>query len=251
VFVVVRSVSGVPIVNPGSRRLSYAMAGTLASFGVAGGLLIVRIASGSVASVAEELIRNRLIYGYVFVASATAVLLFGRWTARQADLLRTLATTDSLTGLLNRRAIEERLQREYEAAKRYGLPLSVLIIDVDGLKRVNDLAGHAAGDEVLRGTADAIRQTLRASDDGARWGGDEFVVVAPHTSREAARRLADRLVVRVASAARTGRLATTVSVGIATLERGSMQTGALALVEEADRALYDAKEEGRGRVKAS
>jgi diguanylate cyclase (GGDEF)-like protein len=146
--------------------------------------------SDPIGSAHDELIRNGLTYAYVSLASAVAVVVFGCAIGRRVDVLRQLATTDSLTNLLNRRAIENRLQSEWERARRYGLPLSLLMIDLDGFKRVNDLGGHAAGDRVLRATATAIRSTLRRSDYGARWGGDEFMILAPHTTRNAAAQLA-------------------------------------------------------------
>jgi len=237
-----------------SHRLSSALLGAVISLGAPAGLLIVRVASGSATSITDELLVNRLTYEYVLVASALAFSMFGYFIGRQADALRTLATTDPLTGLMNRRAMTDRLHHEYERAKRYGLPLSVLVIDLDGLKRVNDAGGHAAGDRAIRGAAAAIKQTLRATDYGGRWGGDEFVVIAPHSPRGSARMLAERVAVAIATLGRADRLAATASVGVATfdhLDDNARVRTPLSLVEEADRALYAAKDSGRSRVKAS
>jgi diguanylate cyclase (GGDEF)-like protein len=239
---------------PPPHRLSYSLLGAVISLGAPAGLLVLRIAYGSAPSITDELSANRLTYAYVLIASALAFSIFGYFIGRQADALRTLATTDPLTGLLNRRAMSDRLQHEYERAKRYGPALSVLLIDLDGLKRVNDAGGHAAGDRAIRGAASAIRHTLRATDYGGRWGGDEFIVIAPHSSRESARMLAERVAVAIANRARTDKLAVTASVGVASfdhLDEHTIATTPLSLVEEADRALYAAKDSGRSRVKAS
>jgi diguanylate cyclase (GGDEF)-like protein len=234
-----------------SRQLSYAVLGAVTSLAAPAGLLLLRLASGSAGSIVDELVLNRVTYAYVFAASAIALTIFGYAMGRQADVLHRLATTDPLTGLLNRRAIDERLQHEHGRAQRYGLPLSLLLIDLDGLKRVNDTSGHAAGDQVIRGAAQAIRGTLRASDYGGRWGGDEFLIVAPHTSRESARRLAERVAAHVANRARTGSVTATACVGVATFEGGGAAVTARSLIEAADRALYDAKESGRSTVSSS
>jgi two-component system, cell cycle response regulator len=218
---------------------------------VPAGLLLLRLASGSATSIYSDLILNSLTYAYITTASVVAVAGFGYSIGCRADVLQALATTDPLTGLLNRRAIEKQIQREWERARRYGLPLSLLMIDLDGLKRVNDVGGHSAGDRVLRGAASAISCTLRGSDFGGRWGGDEFVILAPHTSRESARQLAERVATRISQREWSNRVATTASVGIVTLERGASEdTMPEALIDEADRALYAAKEGGRSRVMA-
>jgi two-component system cell cycle response regulator len=235
-----------------SRRLSYAVFGLITSLSAPAGLFLLRLGSGSADSVAGDLTLNRVTYAYVFVASAVAFAVFGYVIGRQTDVLGRLATTDPLTGLLNRRAADEQLQHEYARARRYGSPLAVLLIDLDGLKGINDLRGHAAGDRVLRGAATAIGQSLRGSDYGARWGGDEFLVLAPHTSRAAACRLAARIATQITTRARADRLTATASIGLATVERDNATPATpRSLVEDADRALYDAKESGRSRIKAS
>jgi diguanylate cyclase (GGDEF)-like protein len=167
------------------------------SMAVPAGLLLLRLASGAALSIYSDLALNSLTYAYVTAASVVATTSFGYSIGCRADVLQALATTDPLTGLLNRRAIERQIQVEWERARRYGLPLSLLMIDLDGLKRVNDGGGHSAGDRVLRGAAAAISCTLRASDFGGRWGGDEFVILAPHTARESARQLAERVAARI------------------------------------------------------
>jgi diguanylate cyclase (GGDEF)-like protein len=224
------------------------------SMAVPAGLLLLRLASGAALSIYSDLALNSLTYAYVTAASVVATTSFGYSIGCRADVLQALATTDPLTGLLNRRAIERQIQVEWERARRYGLPLSLLMIDLDGLKRVNDGGGHSAGDRVLRGAAAAISCTLRASDFGGRWGGDEFVILAPHTARESARQLAERVAARISQREWSNRVTTTASIGIVTLERGASEetmTMPETLIDEADRALYAAKEGGRSRVMAS
>jgi diguanylate cyclase (GGDEF)-like protein len=154
--------------------------------------------------VGAELLADRLTYVYLLVATAIVLAVFGFIVGQQADWLAELSHTDPLTGLANRRALSLQLQREMRRSVRYGVPASLLLIDVDGLKAVNDTEGHSAGDRVIRTVADAISAGLRETDFGARWGGDEFAIVAPNTTAEAALHSAERLVVRVANG-RTGR----------------------------------------------
>lgn len=230
-------------------QVPYSVGFAITSVLVPAGLLLVRLIGGSFVSLQDELINNGWTYAYVSLASAIAVTTFGYVMGHRVDILRKLATTDPLTNLLNRRAIEGHLEAEWERARRYGLPLSLLMIDLDSFKRVNDLGGHAAGDRVLKGAATAITSTLRASDYGARWGGDEFMILAPHTTREAAQKLAERVSHRISQHGWSDRLATTASIGIVTLESGNLETGS-HLVDEADRALYAAKHRSPGGVVA-
>jgi len=181
------------------RSLLYSLAGAILSLGAPIGLLLLRELV-SPQSLSEELISERIAYLYVFVATTIVLALFGFIIGRQTDRLAALSQTDALTGLANRRALSSLLEREIRRSERYGTPASLLLIDVDGLKQVNDNHGHSAGDRVLRGVADAITESLRDTDVGARWGGDEFAIVAPNTTAEAALRSAERLIVRVAEA---------------------------------------------------
>jgi len=204
--------------------------------------------------VGTELLSDRLTYIYMLVATAIVLAVFGFIVGQQADSLAELSHTDALTGLANRRALSVQLQRELRRSVRYGVPASLLLIDVDGLKAVNDRDGHSAGDRVIRNVADAITAGLRDTDFGARWGGDEFAIVAPNTTTEAAVRSAERLVVRVANG-RSGRgirRSVTVSIGIATFDPAQEKECDLEqLVRMADDALYRAKGSGRNRVEAA
>jgi two-component system, cell cycle response regulator len=228
------------------RWLHYAM---LTATAAALGLLLLRAAFSSVPSLAIEFLANRLTYVYVFAVTAAVFLMLGYVLGRQIDELRRLSTTDPLTGLANRRAFQARLHDEWRRAQRYTSPLSLLLIDIDGLKRINDERGHTVGDHVLRTVAHAINTTMRVTDSGSRWGGDEFAIVAPNTVGTAAGRLAQRLLGEVEQRARGREVSVTVSIGVATLAPESNQSATVRwLLNAADEALLRAKSDGRNRV---
>ncbi len=161
------------------------------------------------------------------------------------DQLRKLAVTDELTGLRNRRSFEERLVMEFSMARRRKRELSVLLIDVDNFKTINDRWGHSAGDEVLRRLGTILRTTVRLPDLPARYGGEEFVVLLPESGEESAMGLAKRVMQRVATEDWENETLT-ISVGMASMNE-SLETG-FQLVELADEALYAAKRAGKNRV---
>lgn len=168
--------------------------------------------------------------------------------------LEHLATTDPLTGLLNRRALVERLTTEMERALRYDTSVALLLVDLDHFKRVNDTHGHLAGDGVLRGVAELLTEEARSSDLVARYGGEEFLVVLPETDDAGAAVLAERMRERVAGhtfrAWEDGHtLRLTASIGVATFPAARIES-VEDLFARADAALYRAKAEGRDRVRA-
>ncbi|MEE8421984.1 MAG: GGDEF domain-containing protein [Dehalococcoidia bacterium] len=166
--------------------------------------------------------------------------------------LERLAVTDALTGVSNRRGLDERLAAEFNRSRRYARPLSLLMVDIDSFKRINDALGHAFGDVVLAEVADALRSNVRESDVVARYGGEEFAVVLPETSSAAAATVAEKLraCVRERPMQHNGKaVGATVSIGVASLSGESMGVG--ALVERADQALYAAKRAGKDRVAVS
>ena len=226
--------------------------GLATAAGIALGLLVLRTAFASGYSLAAEFLSNRLTYIYVFVATAVVFMVLGYILGRQADELRRLSTTDALTGLSNRHAFHARLREEWRRSRRYRVPLSLLLIDVDGLKQVNDEHGHDAGDRVLRGVASAIRHTLRETDFGARWGGDEFAIIAPNTARTAAQRLGQRLLLHMKRQAQAGEATPSASVGLAILDPAPHASESVEwLTRTADQALYQAKASGRNRVRVA
>ena len=153
-----------------------------------------------------------------------------------------LATTDGLTGLLNRRTFNSELEKRVREAQRYRRPLSLLLLDIDHFKKVNDTHGHPAGDAVLRGVAQVAAKQARETDIVARYGGEEMALILPETDAEGAARIAERIRQAVAASKHEG-LQVTVSIGVA--------TGFDDLVEHADKALYRAKQSGRNRVESS
>lgn len=234
-----------------SRALSYAIAGAILSLAEPIGLLVVRETLGY-RPVPSELLLERATYMYVFATTAVLLGCLGYLIGRQADRLEALSETDALTGLANRRALRRRLTDDLRRARRYGSAVSLLLIDVDGLKIINDTAGHAAGDRAIRRVAEAITLHLRGADFGARLGGDEFAVVMPNTSTSAARHSAERLRAHLAQRDHDG-LPVAISVGIATMDPSSQSAIAAAddLTQAADAALYAAKRAGRNRVHAA
>lgn len=157
-----------------------------------------------------------------------------------------LTYKDHLTGVSNRREASRVLGREIQRARRYGADLSLLMLDVDGFKGVNDTQGHLAGDKLLKRVASALGRAVREADTVGRWGGDEFIVVAPSTDRDGAIALAERVregAMRVAP--RDASHSVSVSIGVAQLIGDEDQT---ALLSRADAAMYAAKRAGGDRV---
>jgi two-component system cell cycle response regulator len=162
---------------------------------------------------------------------------------------RWLATTDSLTGLMNRRAFLDWIKREALRSSRYQDNLSVILLDVDHFKLINDRRGHAAGDSVLMTVGRLLAKSVRSCDVVGRWGGEEFVVAMPCTGLEGALTVADRLRQAVeeheVTDPRGQRVAVTASFGVAELAAGETVE---QVVDRADRAMYAAKSAGRNRV---
>lgn len=236
------------------RRFSYALTAGVLSSGAPAGLLGMRLARRedelSLQRLRSEIAADRAAYMYIGGATALIFALFGYILGRHADELAELSETDSLTQLLNARGFSSRLRAEIRRAKRYREPLSVLFLDVDGLKHINDRHGHRAGSEALRQVAGVIRAELRATDTGARWGGDEFTMLAPNTKRDDAVALAERIRVRIAG--HVAEWPMTASIGIATLDGEEARTSddAHTLLRDSDAAMYEAKRRGKNAVVA-
>lgn len=157
-----------------------------------------------------------------------------------------LAVTDALTGLLNRRYIEERLLEEVKRSNRHGYPMSFLMLDVDHFKSYNDNFGHPAGDEALKLVSSVLRDTLRGADVAARFGGEEFAILLPQTTDEEAAAIAERIRGNIENT-RFPHRSVTVSIGVASCS--SELCSVNGLIKAADVALYDAKNKGRNSVR--
>ena len=164
------------------------------------------------------------------------------------DQLDKLSRIDGLTGLYNRRHIDEQLQKGLNIARRHDQPLAVLMLDIDHFKLINDVEGHPAGDRVLQEFARRLEAATRVGDVVGRWGGEEFIVIAPQTDMDGALQLGERIRAAVADEGmETGdhRVSVTVSIGCV------VGLDAAELIDHADAALYRSKSEGRNRVTAA
>jgi diguanylate cyclase (GGDEF)-like protein len=171
---------------------------------------------------------------------------------RLFDTVQQLAITDSLTGLCNRRHFFALLGQEVNRSSRYGAPLSLIMLDVDHFKQVNDTYGHVVGDQVLQAITQTCRAQVRQTDTLGRYGGEEFVILLPETPLNHARQIAERIcndIARLPVTISDRLINITVSIGVASLERGYASPE--KLLNDADRALYLSKQAGRNRVSIS
>jgi diguanylate cyclase (GGDEF)-like protein len=201
-----------------------------------------------------------LIVPIVFFAGACFVWMSCRLSLqsvndmRRVILLERESITDPLSGIYNRRYLERRLEEEFTRVQRYGTPLSILLIDIDHFKEVNDRFGHQAGDLVLSYLGKLILNGIRASDIAARYGGDELMIISPNTSLALAGALAERLRSQIEAHAlilssepgQRHEINITVSIGVAACSDGTCDGH--ALIEQVDAGLYHAKSSGRNRV---
>lgn len=188
---------------------------------------------------------------YGLVAALPLALFF---QALHVPNLRDEATTDPKTGLANMRHFNAVFARDLERAARSGLPVSLLMCDLDYLRNTNNTYGHQAGDIVLQGIADILRQSLRAGDVAARFGGEEFVVLLTDADDDTARTLAERVRHQLERArfmvpGSGSPIGATISIGVATYPKDGRT--AEGLMREADLAVYQAKREGRNRVRVA
>lgn len=163
------------------------------------------------------------------------------------ETISLLARTDELTGLHNRRSFNESFALALSSARRHGHPLSLISIDLDNFKRVNDTLGHGIGDLVLKEFSNLLKEVVRVEDIASRWGGEEFIVLLPNTSRDAAVALAERIrtTFEQRSSGVAAPLSVTASFGVAQLQN---EDNEYDLIRRIDAALYRAKHEGRNRV---
>ena len=160
-----------------------------------------------------------------------------------------LAVTDGLTGISNRPSVEKSLQIEFERSKRYNSPLSLILLDVDHFKDVNDTYGHQKGDEILIAFASLLKKACRANDIAARYGGEEFLMILPQSNAQGAFKIAERVreeMMKISFTGNESNFAVTVSCGVAEFNKDYESINKLITV--ADRALYEAKNGGRNKT---
>lgn len=248
----------------GSRRSVLRMLATVAAGVLLYGFVTIQLAEADAAGALEVFRQTVWIFYWVFAAIIIFIAFFGyqlfsHWQDSTDGLLHELqrmntdlerlATTDALTGLLNRRAADRQLEAEWQRARRSGHASALVLLDLDHFKQVNDSYGHPGGDEALRMLASCIRSVMREVDIGARYGGEEFLIVLPETSREGAFVFAERLRERVAGCDVRHDESTfrcNVSLGIAVSD--PHEPSYEHWVRRADQALYRAKQGGRNRT---
>ncbi len=174
-----------------------------------------------------------------------AVLIDRAVLKNKAGEFEQLSVTDALTGLLNRRYLEERLTEETKRSNRYGYPMSLMMIDVDEFKSYNDTFGHPEGDKTLQIVAHSLKDTLRGADVAARYGGEEFSILLPQTTPEEAHTIAERIRQKI-EATQFPHRKVTVSIGIASCSH--IVCTPAEIIKAADKALYEAKRRGRNNV---
>ncbi len=193
---------------------------------------------------------DTLLYGYMTIATAIVFSILGYAIGRREQMITDLALTDSLTALYNKRYYKHRLEQEYERHLRFGTSMSVIQIDLDFFKRINDEYGHQAGDEVLKKVASLVMANCRKNETAARVGGEEISIIASDCSPEEAKVLAERIretIEQVKCNWQNQTIELTASFGIASVTEDTQS--AWQVYQQADEALYQAKQEGRNCVR--
>ncbi|MDW8425817.1 MAG: GGDEF domain-containing protein, partial [Meiothermus sp.] len=170
--------------------------------------------------------------------------IYARYRKQYVDMHQ-IAHTDPLTRVANRRLMQDLLEKSCEVARTEKTGFALLLIDLDHFKRINDLYGHSVGDQVLREVASLLQGVLRQEQSLARWGGEEFMVLAPRTNLHQAQELANRIAASLASTRLVGQFEVSASIGLATYREGDSSD---TVVHRADAALYRSKASGRNRV---
>ena len=240
----------------GSSRTSWKAMAALISLFVIGYLGYMIVFWHKHTSLIDLIVPGIFFFGACFVWLSSVLALQTAMDVMRITALEHETLTDPLTGVYNRRFMEQRLREEVSKARRYHFKLAVLLLDLDHFKRVNDELGHQAGDEMLIEIGNLVNRELRDSDILARYGGEEFLVIAPNTAPTAAEALAERLRSCIEShsfltdfdKAQKQESRITVSIGVASF--GDSSNDEEGLIQVADQNLYRAKHDGRNRVVA-
>ena len=242
----------------------YALVGALLGLGAPFGALVLHLMLGHpgmmLSRIMEEWVGASYYYVYMALGSVFVFTLFGFVLGKKNDRLEeenrratALAVTDGLTGLYNHRYLQQQLTAEFERARRYATPLTCLMLDLDDFKAVNDTYGHPFGDDVLRTAARVIREHVRRVDTAGRYGGEEFLVLMPHTVAAEAMPVAERIRAELQEfpfRCDSRNVRVTISIGVATYpgtpESPMTKNDVLKL---ADEALYTAKRNGKNQVR--
>lgn len=241
----------------GVMRRNWCILSCLIFFFIIGYFIYALVLGSHDISLADIVVSLIFFFGACFVWLVNVLSLKTALDVRRISWLEHENITDSLVDVYNRRYFDRRVEEEFERAYRYGLPLSILLLDVDHFKSINDTYGHQAGDFVLKNIGRVLMDTVRNTDIVARYGGDEICVIATVTGRESTVELAERLrslvdatdIVPVDEGKGRHLIHVTVSIGVAALDRDIKTAG--ELLKRADIALYCAKSQGRNRVVAA
>ncbi|GAB6037574.1 diguanylate cyclase [Fundidesulfovibrio butyratiphilus] len=208
------------------------------------GVIVNRHVSINIQSITDYSLLYKVSGGFLGILMIASAWV---WQLRRHNReLAKISQTDTLTGLANRTRLNDVLSSEYKRSGRNLRPLSVLLVDVDHFKRVNDDLGHLVGDMVLKELGSILRSSVRDMDVVGRWGGEEFLIICPETDTDNAAKVAGRIVSTVADAPFSSQRQQTVSVGVASLAENDSTD---ALLSRADTALYSAKKSGRNRYR--
>ena len=193
----------------------------------------------------EDIISNQRNIISALIILSTIIIALGLNGLRLNRLLKDLSQTDALSGLYNRRYMNKKLEEEVSKYQRYKTPFSILLLDIDYFKEINDTYGHDKGDFVIKEISVLMQKNIRNSDICARWGGEEFLILAPNSDLTSAIKLANNLKELIENFNFEMSSSVTVSIGVSSIDTHLEQDGLLKLV---DNALYKAKEKGRNRV---
>jgi len=221
--------------------------GLLLSFGAPIGWMLMQRLFGRDPFAPENL--DPLLYGYMTITTGIVFSLLGYLIGRREQMITSLALTDGLTALYNKRYFKHRLQEEFARHQRYGKPLSLIQIDLDHFKQINDRYGHHTGDEVLKKVASIVMANCRQNETAARVGGEELCIIAYDCTEQMATLIAERIRHAIESSQfeQQGQaLHITASFGISTTTESTKTPW--AVYQHADEALYVAKRNGRNRV---